>query len=239
MRTGMDKKRLGILLTVWLAANFLPHALVFLFTGGLSYRLSPVWMLTAEWAVMLLNLSLPPAADYFLLKERGSVAENFGWKWKGWRTPAYGAAGLVIFIGVAFLTQHSIGDPISSPAQRFSTISELLLLLLLLLGLTAPAEETMFRGWLQRHFIRAYGVWPGIALAALLFGLRYLPMDLYGGVSQHAPLSAWASRMLELYALAFVLGIVRHYARSTWASWLVREAVLLLVVILAVVAGLG
>jgi hypothetical protein len=45
--------------------------------------------------------------------------------------------------------------------------------------------------------------------------------------------------MLELYALAFILGIVRHYARSTWASWLVHEAVLILVVILAVVAGLG
>lgn len=41
--------------------------------------------------------------------------------------------------------------------------------------LTAPAEELLFRGVVQGLFRRAYGIIPGIALAAALFAVFHLP----------------------------------------------------------------
>ena len=106
--------------------------------------------------------------------------------------------------------------------------------MVLLLMLTAVAEETMFRGWIQTTLTQDYGMWVGIGVTALMFRKWHLPMDLYGGLSQQAP--DWISRMLQLYIGVVVFGIVRHRAKSTGASWIMHEGFLLLIVVLGVVA---
>ena len=40
-------------------------------------------------------------------------------------------------------------------------------------------EETMFRGWIQTQAGKRYGVWAGLLLSVVLFGLRHLPADLF------------------------------------------------------------
>jgi membrane protease YdiL (CAAX protease family) len=111
-----------------------------------------------------------------------------------------------------------------------------LALLVLLLGLTALAEETMFRGFLQTYLVGGYGAWAGILLAALLFGLRHLPVDIYSGLVTGASAASWLSRLVQLYSLALILGLVRHKA-STWASWLVHEGVLVLILLLGILSS--
>ena len=128
-------------------------------------------------------------------------------------------------------TQQFIGDPASTPRLSFTNL-ELAMALALLLVLTAAAEETMFRGWIQTTLTQDYGVWVGIGITALLFRIRHMPMDLYAGLSQHASTPAWVSRMLQLYIGAMVFGFVRHWAKSTWASWMMHEGFLLLIVLL-------
>lgn len=233
------ESKLLVLLSGWLIANFIPHLIVFLSTGKIYYQLPAVWMIAAESSIILLNLFLPVIALRCIFKQSGDTLTNLGWRWNGWRTVWIGLFGLLVMLIVSVGTQRTIGDPLSTPGQSFSSPGELTMVLVLLLVLTAAAEETMFRGWIQTTLTQDYGVFVGIGVTAFLFGLRHLPMDLYSGLSQHAPLSAWISRMLQLYIGAVVFGIVRYWARSNWASWIMHEGFLLLIVLLGVVATQG
>lgn len=228
-----------VLLSGWLIANFIPHLVVFLATGKIYYQLSTVWMIVAEGSIMFLNLLLPVFALRYIFKQTGDMLSNLGWQWKGWRTVWVGFFGILVLLIIAIGTQQLIGDPVSTSGQSFASFGELAMAMVLLLVLTAVAEETMFRGWIQTTLTQDYGVWLGIGIAALLFGLRHLPMDLYGGFSQQAPPSAWISRMLQLYVGAVVFGLVRHRAKSTWASWVMHEGFLVLIVFLGIAAMQG
>jgi membrane protease YdiL (CAAX protease family) len=229
--------RLAVLLLAWGLANFGPHAVVYLATGKIYYQLSLRAGLAAESAIMLLNLLLPVLAWRYLLPREPGLRDSLGWRWTGRRAALIGLLGLALFFAVAIVTQQVFGDPLSTPGRAVRGPLEAILTLFLLLGLTALAEETMFRGWLQTTLTGAYGAWVGIGLTALLFGLRHLPMDLYAGLSQAAPASAWLSRMLQLYLGAIVFGLVRHWAQSTWASWLMHQGILVLIVVLGLLSA--
>jgi membrane protease YdiL (CAAX protease family) len=220
---------------VWFGANFFPHLVVFVATGKVYYQLAPLWQFVAESSIMLLNLVLPPMALRYFSDQQAHILKNLGWRWGGWRTIGIGLLRFVAFMTVSIGTQL-IGQPIGSPPQRL-TSQELVLTLILLLGLTAAAEETMFRGYIQTALTQGYGAWIGIGATALLFGLRHLPMDLYNGLVQRASPAAWISRLLQLYTGALIFGIARHRAKSTWASWVTHESVLILIVVLGLVAG--
>jgi membrane protease YdiL (CAAX protease family) len=196
-------------------------------------------MTLAESSIMLLNLLLPILASRYIFKQVGKVVSSMGWQWRGWRTIWIGFLGFLVLLAIALGTQQLIGDPLSAPGQRFTSAGELVLAMVLLFVLTAAAEEMMFRGWIQTTLTQDYGIWVGIGVTALLFGLRHLPMDLYAGLSQAAPPSAWISRMLQLYIGAVAFGVVRHWARSTWASWIMHEGFLLLIVVLGIVTAQG
>jgi membrane protease YdiL (CAAX protease family) len=227
------EKAIAPLLAVWFGANFGPHLVVFLATGRVYYQLAPLWQFIAESAIMLLNLLLPVVALRYFQCQKGHILHSLGWRWDGWRTIWIGLLGFVAYM-IAAIGTHLIGQPIGSPPQRL-TPQELILALILLLGLTAAAEETMFRGYIQTTLTQRYGAWIGVGGAALLFGLRHLPMDLYNGLAQHASTAAWISRLLQLYIGALLFGIARHRARSTWASWVMHESVLILIVVLGLV----
>lgn len=233
------ERKVLVLLTGWLIANFIPHLVVFLATGKIYYQLPAVWMIVAESSIMLLNLLLPMFALRYIFKQTSNTLSNLGWRWNGWRTVWIGFFGFFVYLVVAIGTQQLIGDPVSTPGQNFTSYWELTMAMVLLLGLNAAAEETMFRGWIQTTLTQDYGIWVGIGFTALLFGIRHLPMDLYGGLSQHAPTSAWISRMLQLYIGAVVFGFVRHRAKSTWASWIMHEGFLLMIVFLGIIAMHG
>ncbi len=196
-------------------------------------------MIVAESTIMLLNLLLPILALRYIFKQTGNIFSSLGWKWNGWRTVWIGFLGFIVLLVITVVTQVLIGDPVSTPGRDFTSFVELVMALVLLLVLTAVAEETMFRGWIQTTLTQDYRAWVGIGVTALLFGLRHLPMDLYGGFSLQSPPSAWVSRMIQLYVGAIIFGIVRHWAKSTWASWIMHEGFLVLIVLLGIASIQG
>jgi len=218
-----------ILLSVWFIANFVPHLLLFLLTRKTSYQLDITKTVATESSIALLNLLLPVIALGCFLPRRASILQELGWQWSGWPTVWIGLMGFVAFMTTALIMQRTIGTPLSSPGEQAS-LREFIMASALLLVLTPVAEEMMFRGYIQTALTKIYGVWVGILFTALLFGLRHLPMDLYNGIVQRAPLSAWLSRMLQLYIGALLFGIVRHWARSTWASWIMHESIMMVIV---------
>jgi membrane protease YdiL (CAAX protease family) len=73
----------------------------------------------------------------------------------------------------------------------------------MLVGLFVPiAEETMFRGVLQTALVKRFGAVVGILGSSLLFGAIHVDPVLFP----------------SLFSMGLMLGFLRHYYRSIWAS---------------------
>jgi membrane protease YdiL (CAAX protease family) len=241
IRDGSANRRhlLARLLAIWFIANF---ALV-----GAASALAGRWYL--GWArglpIMLIELALIQVPNLllplWLLRRQGfaGLRDALGWRWAGWRTLAAGVLAFAVSLGLSAGVVAMFGNPIpynlpgeggGITAHNLLAVVGLLLLLLLFVGLTTAAEETMFRGLLQTRLTAAYGAPAGILMAALLFGLRHLPADLFYAAAWHATPRMWLARLIQLYGGAVLFGLARHYGRSTYASWILHA--LMFVVIL-------
>ncbi len=98
------------------------------------------------------------------------------------------------------------------------TVKDLILNIVCVAGLAAVGEELLFRGLLQRLFIKIFkNVWAGIIISAILFSAMH--MQFYG--------------FFPRAALGILLGIVYWYSGSLWVPMLahfVYDAVLITLV---------
>jgi membrane protease YdiL (CAAX protease family) len=224
------------LLLTWFAANALTHLVVAVTTGGIYYQLPLYALLGAEASIAFLNFLLPVLAVRFVLGERVSFSAGFGWRWTGWRIPALAVAGFAAFILVSMACDRAFGNRIiaygaagmAGPVSR----ADYLVMALMLLVLPALGEETMFRGFLQTRLTTMFGAWAGILIPAALFAVRHHPSDIYFGIVNHVPPAGWANRGVQLYVGAVIFGLVRHWARSTWASWAFHMMIIVLILVL-------
>ena len=76
-----------------------------------------------------------------------------------------------------------------------------------------------------------YGATAGILVPAALFAFRHHPSDIYFGIVNQVPPAGWANRAVQLYLMAVVFGLVRHFARSTWASWMLHMMIIIMTII--------
>ena len=181
------------LLIAWLLGNFVFIALVSWLAGGwyLGWSSQVASILAELGLIQIPNLVIP-----LVLLRIANIRDvrigwaSLGWRWGGWRPILVGIIAFIAYLGINMLVTLSIGSPIPYQlpgrqavvsAQGLISALGLLLLLLAYLGLTTFGEETMFRGLIQTNFTRDYGAIDGILVAALLFGLRHLPADLYYG----------------------------------------------------------
>ena len=231
------RRVLARLLVVWFVANLAPHLVVFAATGRIYYQLSPLAGIAAETSIMLLNLLLPVVALRWEGQKQGVLTE-LGWHWPGARVIWIGIGAAAVMFALGIATQRLIANPVGLP-RRTLTPFEVALAILMMLVLNTAAEETMFRGYLQTGFSRMYGPALGIGIAALLFGLRHLPMDIYGAVATHAAGAAWASRIIQMYGAAAGLGLARHWGGSNWASWIAHEGLMVVVIALSLLPRLA
>jgi membrane protease YdiL (CAAX protease family) len=154
-----------------------------------------------------------------------------GWQWNGWRSLASGILAFASFYVLVKVVVRLVGGSISYnlPGTAGGGIAveeplDILRILGVLLGLlvfviiTVVGEETMFRGWTQTQIGKRYGVWVGLLVGAMLFGLRHLPADLFYAQMWQATPQMWLSRQLQLYLGAICLGLARHFGKSTCAS---------------------
>ena len=68
-------------------------------------------------------------------------------------------------------------------------------------------EAVFFRGWLQLRFEEAFGMVPGLMLAALLYSLDHVGYDMTG------------REMLFLFGLGLTFGAVFRLTKSTFILW--------------------
>lgn len=234
----MIKRILGI----WLVANFGIVGLLSILRGGWYLGWSQnivIGILLQLGLIMLPNLLLPILVlRYWWTEPVGSLRDALGWRWSGWRSALVGPAGFLLALVITNLIARSIGSAIpynlpgTEPLHSSNLLGALGLLLFIILyvGLTVAAEETLFRGLMQTQLSR-YGFWVSLLLPALLFALRHLPDALFYGHLWNATPQMWLTQELELFTIAILLGLVRHYGRSTYASAIMHVLVFILMVL--------
>jgi membrane protease YdiL (CAAX protease family) len=82
------------------------------------------------------------------------------------------------------------------------------------LFLGAFAEEVIFRGVLQRHFIERFGLWRGICFVATVWGAFHFFGDSYHGLNDLWVVLALFSRVLICLILGFVLAWLTLRSKS-------------------------
>ena len=144
---------------------------------------------------------------------------------------AWGVLGVSLFLAVTLLVVKVVGSPSFPYGQGIAPLTLPLALLLVALWLvTALGEEIMFRGYMQTGLTERYGLAVGLLLPALLWGMRHHPADLYWGWG--APMAQWVSRLGQLYLGALIFGLMRHWSKSTIATWIAHLLLWLAVIII-------
>lgn len=139
---------------------------------------------------------------------------SMGWVPSRLSIPAAALLGLMLSILVA-LAGSAIKMPNDDTPMKHLLSNPTGLLLIAAFGTTVGplCEELIFRGFVQPLLVRTFGVAGGIFLTALPFGLLHLQQ--YG--------NAWQSGVL-ITMVGVVLGLVRHFTKSTRASTYVHMA---------------
>ncbi|UCE00893.1 MAG: CPBP family intramembrane metalloprotease [Chloroflexota bacterium] len=167
------------------------------------------------WITALEAIALTAGVYFFGLKRKG-----FGWDVVGLRsTSPYWyfiaiIATLVIIPIISLVTIlvfYLIGEPLENPQLDFllpeglSTLDALLMLILA--GFAAPfGEELLFRGVLYRMFRERWGIWIGIFLSSLLFGI------IHGNFAV----------AITGFIIGVVAAIAFEYSRSLWTAIIIH-----------------
>jgi membrane protease YdiL (CAAX protease family) len=223
------------LLLVWLAANFILAGVFALLTGGWYLRLPVLTGMAAELGlIMLPNLIFPILLlRYAWPTPVSSIREALGWQWNGWRAILSGAAAFIVYLILSTLLGRILGSgiPYSLPGEggAINGLAGLLALLgyLVFVAVAVAGEETMFRGLIQTQASQHYGLWAGILLTVILFGLRHLPADIFYAHVWNATPRMWLARQVDLYLGAVFLSLARYFGHSSYASAIMHLSIFL------------
>ena len=222
---------------IWAIANFAVVGLVSLMAGEwyIGWHVSSLAAIWVELGLIILpNLILSIAAlRYGWFATQRNIQTELGWQWNGWQSILVGIVAFVLMYLSVRIVVNLFGEsiPYNMPetsgenngiqinsAGDLLKVSSVLFSLLLFVALTVIGEESMFRGLIQTQIGKRYGVWIGVLVGALLFGLRHLPNDIYYAQIWQAPPRMWISRQIQLYFGAIILGLARYFGKSTYSS---------------------
>lgn len=225
------------ILLVWFLANFALAGVFRLVTGYWYLQLPPVIGMIAELGLVILpNLVFP-----ILLLRYGwanpvpDIPQALGWERRGWRPIGAGVVAFIVYMLLSAVLSNMLGPgiPYNKPGEGggIEGLAGLLALALYIVfvAVTVLGEETMFRGLIQTQIGRSYGMRLGLLMAAVLFGLRHLPADIFYASAWHATPQMWLSRQADLYLGAVLLGLARYFGKSTYASAVMHALIFALI----------
>jgi membrane protease YdiL (CAAX protease family) len=227
------------ILLVWFAANFALAGLFALLTGDWYLRLPTFVEMAAELVLVIFpNLLFPILLlRYAWPAPVSNIRQALGWQWEDCRSIFIGLIAFVIYLVLSSFSSHILGPsiPYNLPGQGGSIggLAGLLALFLFIAFavITVAGEETMFRGLIQTQTSQHYGVWAGVLLTIVLFGLRHLPADIFYGHIWDATPHMWLARQVDLYLCAILFSLARYFGRSTYASATMHFLIFILILV--------
>lgn len=185
----------------------------------------PILLLVSQFLIY----AVVAACMVMLVEGKYHVAfwQAIRWNWprSQWRLLALGAVMLVALGAL----QNLLPMPKDTPFEHlFDRPRDAYLLSIIAVSIGPLMEELFFRGFLYPVLARRMGVFWGIVLTALPFGLIHLPQ--YG--------DAWAAGLV-IFLVGIVCGAVRAATKSVGASFLVHVGYNGMQMLIAVVATHG
>jgi membrane protease YdiL (CAAX protease family) len=158
--------------------------------------------------VIFVSIPLQLVLLWLLAQSRGgNAAEYLGLKLPSRGELGFGIAVTVAMIvvgnGVSWLIGHDIITPFQVNIYRTAAAAGWLPLLWLAVAVLTPiGEETLFRGFLFRGWLRKRGdAWPVIVITSLLWAIVHVQYDLY--------------IIVQIFVFGMVLGWLRWASGST------------------------
>ncbi len=142
------------------------------------------------------------------------LLESLGWNDGPFSPLTLVAIGLGLSVAVILLQYALLTPDVETPFDRMleDPVSRVAVAAFGI-SLGPMVEELLFRGFLQPVLVSTIGVFPGILLTSVLFGVPHLSQNAY----------VWQSGVL-ISLVGFVLGVIRHLSGSTKASTIVHIA---------------
>lgn len=184
-----------------------------LFSLILMARLLPGFSARALWPAVQVSGDAPPY-QLRLAWESLLVGATLLAAWRPASAAQYPWPVLLTCAVLTLLTVPALALALDVVDWRPKLPEFLPLWLAINLCVTALSEELVFRGWLQSALVKRCGAWPGIALAALLFGVA------------HAPFSVSFAVVAAFAGLGY--GLIFHLGGRLWPAVALHFAVNLL-----------
>lgn len=144
-------------------------------------------------------------------------------RWLHFGTKPYRHDLLVTFgilAAFAIIGAGCFWDDLISFAPRFNPLVSSLVVVYIF-AIVAPAEEIVFRGFIQGHLAKKLGDWPAILTTSALFGLMHLPNGATG-----TAIDLWNWKLAVLAAIAGIgFGWVYSHTKSLWNPILLHAIV--------------
>ncbi|MCX6716128.1 MAG: CPBP family intramembrane metalloprotease [Candidatus Taylorbacteria bacterium] len=112
---------------------------------------------------------------------------------------------------MAIIIVPAISSGIISYYPRFSSAFSAIIVAYIFI-IVAPAEEILFRGIIQSTLIKKIGIFRGIILTSIIFGLAHLPN---GALGINISLWNWKLALIAMIA-GLILGWTYTRTKSIW-----------------------
>jgi uncharacterized protein len=208
-----------VLILIGVAAIFLLGFTVF----GLTIRLATADIQDVFQPSILLSLSLAflesialVGSVYLLgLRRRGLSWQDIGLRHlsPNWLMGVIAISIIVIPLSglISALIMLILNRPLENPQLEFLIPEGFTWTgavgMLVLGGIAVPfAEEVFFRGVLYKWIRQHWGLWPGVLISSLIFGLVHIDIAVAGAA----------------FVLGIILALIYEYSRSLWSAVLVH-----------------
>lgn len=131
--------------------------------------------------------------------------------------PYYVMSGVLVLLLAGVFSFIDVNQAQNIPYQNLVLRYEYIIAFIALVVLAPVVEELIFRGYFLGKMTQSVKPWLAVVVTSLVFGLLHLP----GEVTASGVTLQWAV-MLDTFALGLVLGALRIWTGSVWASILLH-----------------
>jgi uncharacterized protein len=208
-----------VLIVVGIFAFFLlGFTLYALYLQIANGELSDIFKPSITSSLVLASLeffALTGSVYLFGIRRKGLSWKNIGFNnlSTNWLLAVIGISVVVIPLSglISTLTLVILGQPLTNPQldflipEGFNWVSAAGMLLLG--GIAVPfAEELFFRGVIYKWLRDSWGIWPGVIISSLIFGIVHVDISV----------------VVAAFFLGIILALVYEYTRSLWSAVLIH-----------------
>lgn len=169
---------------------------------------------------------LPALIGYILNKTQGGNWKDLGFVKPILKNTIPAFLAPFLYFGVVIIIQYALDIRTSPNWQKFGTINELILSMILgypLMMILLLGEEIGWRGYLQNKLVNSFGGLNGVLILGFIWGIWHLPISLQGhNLPENPLLEAFITTPLMCIALSLIIAYIGLNSKSIFIGLLLH-----------------